>query len=235
MAITVVAVSVVIYFLKTLERHRNPSSEDGSINHSRTQPGRSAAGSKSRLSFNERTSNTQNNESHGGRTEGSTSSVQLASGVSRTRQAQRKQLVPFVRYDGVVEDTETTNIHAHREVKVIVHRSTSSSSSSTVSSLRSVEQRMASHGSKHVQSRDHYHHHHHHRLRHQNFERSENHISNHEQSRSSCTVGKLSDRGEPMQLQANDIVEEATHRERFCETSQQTTKEGGSLAAMFDS
>ena len=222
------AITVVIYFLKNLERHRNPSSEDGSINHSRTQPGRSAAGSKSRLSFNERTSNTQNNESHGGRTEGSTSSVQLASGVSSTRQAQRKQLVPFVRYDGVVEDTETTNIHAHREVKVIVHRSTSSSSSSTVSSLRSVEQRMASHGSKHVQSRDHYHHHH------QNVERSENHISNHEQSRSSCTVGKLSDRGEPMQLQANDIVEDATHRERFCETSQKTTK-GGSLAAMFDS
>ena len=231
MTITVV-VSVVIYFLKNLERHRNPSSEDGSINHSRPQPGRSAAGSKSRLSFNERTSNTQKNESHGGRTEGSTSSVQLASGVSRTRQAQRKQLVPFVRYDGVVEGTEATNIHAHREVKVIVHRSTGSSSSSTVSSLRSVEQRMASPGSQHVQSRDHFHHR---RLRNQNIERSKNHIRNHELSRYSCTVTKLSDRGEPMQLQVVDIVEDATHRERVCETSQRTTKEGSSLAAMFDS
>ena len=159
---------------------------------------------------------------------GSASYSQLASGVSRMRQAQRKEMVPFVRYDGVVEDTEATKIHAHREVKVIVHRSTSSSSSSTVSSLRSVEQRMASSESQHVQSRDHSHHHH--RQRYQNIERSESYIRNHEQRRSSCTVDKVSDRGEPMQLQVTDIVEDATHRER-----QKSTKEGGSLAAMFDS
>lgn len=224
--------SLVIYILKTLEQHGNPSSEDGSINHPRIQPGRSAAGIKSRHSFNERTSDTLNNESHGRRMKGSASSVQLASGVSRMRQAQHKAMVPFVRYDGVVEGTEATNIHAHREVKVIVHRSTSSSSSSTVSSLRSFEQRMASPGSKHVRSRDHSHHH---RLRHQNIERSQSHIRNHEQSRSSCIVEKLSDRGEPTQLQVMDIVKDATHKERFSETSQKTTKEGGSLAAMFDS
>lgn len=226
--------SLAIYFLKTLEGHGNPSSEDGSINHPRTQPGRSTAESKSRHSFNERTSNTPNNEFHGRRTEGSVAFPQLASGVSRIRQAQRKEMVPFVRYDGGVEDTEATNIPAHREVKVIVHRSTSSSCSSTVSSLRSVEQRMASPRSKHAQSRDHSYYHH---LRHQNNERIESHIRNHEQSRSSGTVEKLSDRGEPcpMQLPVMDIVEDATHRERFSETSQKATKEGGSLAAMFDS
>ena len=225
--------SLVIYFLKNLEGHRDLSSEDGSNNHLRTQPSRSAGGSQSRHSFNESTSNTTNNESHRGRPEGSASFSQLASGVSRMKQAQRKEMVPFVRYDGVVEGTEATNIHAHREVKVIVHRSTSSSSSSTVSSLRSVEQRMASPRSKHVQSRDHSHHH---RLRHQSvIEQSDSRIRSHEQSRSSCTVEKLSDRGEPMQLQVMNIAEDASHRQTFCETSQNTTKEGGSLAAMFDS
>ena len=229
--------SLVIYFLKNLEGHRNLSSEDGSISHLRTQPSRSAGGSQSRHSFNESTSNTPNNESHWGRPEGSGSFSQLASGVSRMKQAQRKDMVPLVRYDGVVEDTEATNSHAHREVKVIVHRSTSSSSSSTVSSLRSVEQRMASPRSKLVQSRDHSHHpHHHHRLRHQSvIEGSDSRIRNHEQSLSSCTIEKLSDRREPMQLQVMDIAEDATHRQTFRETSQNTTKEGGSLAAMFDS
>lgn len=227
-------VSVVVFccflLLKNLERHRNTSSEDGSINHPRAQPGRSTAGRKSHHLFNERTSDVQNNESPGERMKGSF--AQVASGVSRMRQAQRKEMVPFVRYDGVVEDTEATSAHAYREVKVIVHRSTSSSSSSTVSSLRSVDQRMASPRSKHVQSRDHSHHH---RRRHQNSERSESHVSNQEQSRSSSTVEKLSDCGESIQLKVVDIVEGATHSEHLCETSQKTTKEGGSLAAMFDS
>lgn len=227
-------VSVVVFscflFLKNLERHRNTSSEEGSINHPRAQPGRSTAGRKSHHLLNERTSNVQNNESPGERMKGSF--AQVASGVSRMRQAQRKEMVPFVRYDGVVEDTEATSAHAYREVKVIVHRSTSSSSSSTVSSLRSVDQRMASPRSKHVQSRDHSHRH---RRRHQNSERSESHISNQEQSRFSSTVEKLSDRGESIQLKVVDIVEDVTHSEHLCETSQKTTKEGGSLAAMFDS
>jgi len=235
-----ITVSVVVIscflFLKNLEQHRNTSSEDGNINQPRAQPARSEAGSKSHHLLNERTRNIQNNESPEERRKGSKSFAQVASGVSRMRQAQRKEMVPFVRYDGVVEDTEATNSHAHREVKVIVHRSTSSSSSSTVSSLRSVEQRMAS-PSKHVQSRDHSHPP---RRRHQTSERSENNIRNDEQSRSSCTVEKLSDRGESMQLpvQVVDIVEDATHSvdsEHLCEKSQKTTKEGGSLAALFDS
>ena len=218
--------------MKTLERHSNTSNEDGNINQPRGQPPRSATGSKSHHLFNERTNNTQNNESPGGMAKGSASFAQLASGVSRMRQTQRKEMVPFVRYDGLVEDTEATNTHAHREVKVIVHRSTSSSSSSTVSSLRSVEQRMVCPRNKHVQSRDHSRHH---RRRHQTSERSETQIRNHEQSRSSCTVDKLLDRGGSMQLQAVDIVKDATDSEHFCETSQNTMKEGGSLAAMFDS
>ena len=160
---------------------------------------------------------------------GSASLSQLAGNVSRMRQAQRS---PLVRYDGVVEDTKATSTHAHREVNVIVHRSTSSSSSSTVSSLRSVEQRMASPRSKHVQSHDHIHHH---RRRHQNSERSEIQFRNHMQSDSSCTVEKLSDLRESTQLQVVAVVEDSTHSENFRETSQKSIKEGGSLAAMFDS
>lgn len=215
--------------MKNLERHRNTPSEEGNINHPRGQPRRSAAGSKSRHLFNEKTNNTENNDSPGERMKGSASFSQLAGNVSRMRQAQRS---PLVRYDGVVEDSKATSTHAHREVKVIVHRSTSSSSSSTVSSLRSVEQRMASPRSKHVQSHDHIHHH---RRRHQNSERSEIQFSNHMQSGSSCTVEKLSDLRESTQLQVVDVVEDATHSENFCGTSQKTIEEGGSLAAMFDS
>jgi len=98
---------------------------------------------------------------------------------------------------------------------------------------------MASLRSREVRSRDHSHHHHyhHHHRRHQTSEHSEE-LGNQEQSRSSCTVEKQSDRGESMQLQVEDIIEDATHSadsELLCETRQKTTKEGGSLAAMFDS
>lgn len=231
-----VTVAVVVFscylFFKNLERHRNTSSEGGSFNHPRGQPRRSAGGSRSHNVFNERTSNAKDNESPGMRINDSASFTQLTSGVSRMRQAQREDMVPFVRCEGVVQDTKATNTHAHREVKVIVHKSTSSSSSSTVSSVRSVEQRMTSPRSKHMQSRDHSHHHH---RRHQNSECSESQIRNREQSRFSCTVEKLSDRGESMQLQVIDIAEGATNSQHFCETSQGTIKEGGSLAAMFDS
>lgn len=215
-------------FLKHLERHRNTSSEDGSFNHSRGQPRRLGGGSRSHNVFNERTSNAKDSESPGVTMRDLASFTQLTSGVSRIRHVQREDMVPFVRYDGVVEDTKATNTHAHREVKVIVHKSTSSSSSSTVSSVRSVEQRMPSPRRKHVQSRDHFYHH---RRRHQNSERSENR----EQSCFSHTVEKLSDGEKSIQLQVIDIVEDATHSEQFCQTSQETTKEGGSLAAMFDS
>ena len=232
-----ITVSVVVIscflFLKNLEQHRNTSSEDGNINQPRAQPARSEAGSKSHHLFNEKTRNIQNNESPEERRKGSKSFAQVASGVSRMRQAQRKEMIPFVRYDGVVEGTEATNSHAHREVKVIVHRSTSSSSSSTFSSLRSVEQRMASPRSKQVQSRDHSHHHH--RRSSQTSERSESNIRNDEQSRSSCTVEKLSDRGESMQLPVQVVCVHSVDSEHLCEKSQKTTKEGGSLAAMFDS
>lgn len=218
--------------MTNLERHRNTSTEDTNFNGPRSQPRRSPGRSRSHHLFNERTINAKDNESPGERMKSSSSLTQLTSGVSRktsARQAQREDMIPLVTYDGVVEETHAGNIRAHREVKVIVHK-TSSSSSSTVSSVRSVEQRMTSSRGKHMRAHDHFQHHRH---RHQNNrEQWESGSGNPDQSPSSFTVEERSGcGGESIQLQVIDITKDETNSE----VSQERIKEGGSLAAMFDS
>ncbi len=226
--------------MTNLERHRHTSSEDINFNRPRGQPRRSPGRSRSHHLFNERTTDAKDNEysveSPEERIKSSSSLTQLTSGLSRktsAKQAQREDTFPLVTYDGVVEDTQAENIHAHREVKVIVHK-TSSSSSSTVSSVRSVEQRMTTSRGKHVRSRDQFQHHRH---RHQNSrEQWESGIENPYQSPSGFTVEKSSGCAEEsIQLQVIDIAKDATNSEERCDTSQETIKEGGSLATMFDS
>ena len=208
------------------------SSEDNNFNHPRSQPRRSPGRSGSHHLFNaERTINAlaEDNKSPGER--GSSSFTELTSGISRktsARQAQREDMFPLVTFDGVVQDTHTADTHSHREVKVIVHK-TSSSSSSTVSSVQSVDQRMSTSRGKQVQLREHFHHHH----RHQTSRvQRKSEIGNPDQSPSSSTVENRSGYGEEsIQLQVIDIGKDATNSE----VSQETIQEGGSLAAMFDS
>ena len=214
-----------------LELHPNTSKEDENPNHPRDQTRRSPGRSKSHHNSDQRTRNTNDNELPGGRMKSSSSLTQMTSGVSRMRQAQCEDMIPIVTYDGAEDTNATANTHAHREVKVIVHR-TSSSSSSTTSSVRSVGQRMTAARGKHVRSRDHFHH----RRRHQTSEHSESETRSPGQSPSSCTVERRSDREASIQLQVIDIAkDDATTSEPCCETSQETIKQGGSLADMFDS
>lgn len=193
----------LLFILENLERRPNTSSEDNNFSHP------------------------EDNEPPGVRRRSSSSLIQLTSGDSRktsVRQAQREDMVPLVRYEGVVEDTHAANVRAHREVKVIVHK-TSSSSSSTVSSVRSVEQRIPTSRGKQVRSRDHFHHCHQNR-------RERREIKNLDQSPSDFTVEKRSSYGEEsIQLQVIGFAKDETNSE----ASQETIKEGGSLAAMFDS
>ena len=216
----------LLFILETLERGPNTSSEDNNFSHPRGQPRRSPDRSRPRYLFNDRTLDAADNEPPGERRRSSSSLTQLPSGDSRktsARQAQREDMVPLVTYDGVVEDTHAANVRAHREVKVIVHK-TSSSSSSTVSSVRSVEQRIPTSRGKQVRSRDHFHH-----CRQNSREQRE--ITNLDQSPSGFTVEKRSSFGEEcIQLQVIGIAKDETNSE----ASQETVKEGGSLAAMFD-
>lgn len=144
-------------------------------------------------------------------------------------------MVPIVTCDGVIEETSTDSVinstQDHREVKVIIHR-TSSSSSSSASSVRSVDQRITIPRKKHLRSRDHFHE----SQRNQNnIENTESEIQNIERNSTSCSIQESSHCEESIALQVTAVDNEATNNGQVCKTSQQTIKEGGSLAAMFDS
>lgn len=141
----------------------------------------------------------------------------------------REDMIPIVTYDGVMEETSTESVlnstQDHRQVKVIIHR-TSSSSSSTVSSVRSVDQRITIPKKKHLRSRDHIHE----SQRCQNNIESE--IQNTEKNSSGSSIQESSHCEESIALQVTDEVK---NNNEGCKTGQQTILEGGSLAAMFDS
>lgn len=155
---------------------------------------------------------------------------------SQMKQVQRHEdMVPIVTCDGVIEETSTDSVinstQDHREVKVIIHR-TSSSSSSSASSVRSVDQRITIPRKKHLRSRDHVHE----SQRNQNnIENTESEIQNIERNSTSCSIQESSHCEESIALQVTAVDNEAKNNGQVCKTSQQTIKEGGSLAAMFDS
>ncbi|PFX34798.1 Transmembrane channel-like protein 3 [Stylophora pistillata] len=155
---------------------------------------------------------------------------------SQMKQVRRHEdMVPIVTCDGVIEETSTDSVinstQDHREVKVIIHR-TSSSSSSSASSVRSVDQRITIPRKKHLRSRDHVHE----SQRNQNnIENTESEIQNIERNSTSCSIQESSHCEESIALQVTAVDNEAKNNGQVCKTSQQTIKEGGSLAAMFDS
>ena len=144
----------------------------------------------------------------------------------------REDMIPIVTYDGVMEETSTESVlnstQDHRQVKVIIHR-TSSSSSSTVSSVRSVDQRITIPKKKHLRSRDHVHES---QRCQNNIENTESEIQNTEKNSSGSSIQESSHCEESIALQVTDEVK---NYNQSCKTGQQTILEGGSLAAMFDS
>ena len=144
----------------------------------------------------------------------------------------REDMIPIVTYDGVMEETSTESVlnstQDHQQVKVIIHR-TSSSSSSTVSSVRSVDQRITIPKKKHLRSRDHVHES---QRCQNNIEHTESEIQNTEKNSSGSSIQESSHCEESIALQVTDEVK---NNNEGCKTGQQTILEGGSLAAMFDS
>lgn len=232
-------VVLILFFPWNSEQYNDIPQENKAPDQSSGQPRHSKARNRirSRRVSDDRTGDTKDRERPGAVVKKSSSVTRLTSGVPRMRQAQREQredMIPIVTYDGVVEETraESTrdNTQAHREVKVIVHR-TSSSSSSTVSSVRSVDQRTITSRGKHLRSHDPA------RQGHQNkTENTESEIREPEpQSTASCSIQERLHREESIELQVRDVAIDTTNSKQFCETSQETVQEGGSLAAMFDS
>ena len=192
----------------------------------------------------ETTRNTVDNERSGwGRLRSAASLNQLVSGVPRVIHAQREDMKPIVTYDGV-EDinacaAKATSTYSHREVKVIVHK-TSSSSSSTCSSVRSVDQRNQSARHKYERPRDHFPFPNRRQIEKRSSEQgtcvsADSRVVNYEQTGDSCTVERKSDYQETIQLQVLDITKDVTENEPSNEAKQYMKKQGGSLADIFDS
>ena len=168
---------------------------------------------------------------------------QLFSGVPRIRGAQREDVVPIVTYDGV-EDTivcadKAKSSYSHREVKVVVHKS-SSSSSSACSSVRSFVERTPAARHRHGRPRDQVPFSTRHEIEEENSTQSDGIIAeiNSEpiqMSTNSCSYERKEDYEETIQLQVLHFTEGAAQNKPSDEIKQDEKKLGGSLADMFDS
>ena len=179
-----------------------------------------------------------------GRERSSISVDQMVSGTVKEKTAKREDFLPIVTYEGN-EDTKecsakASTTYTHREVNVIVHKS-SSSSSSTCSSVRSIDQRrhasLCSYGT----------------LRHQ--------VSSHHQtSQGQIRLGECDSTSnkdsffkqnanddcthtdqttivkceETVELQVLKVPRETIGEQQINESKQNGTNLGGSLGAMFD-
>lgn len=179
---------------------------------------------------------------------------QLVSGVPTRGQAQCADLTPIVTYDGNEETPArtakaTSSGYSHREVKVIVHNkkthSSTSSSSSTCSSVGSFGQRR--HPVKHHfdRSRDYSPFLKSHQTEKRNSERSEfssteNKAVGSQQVSSPCIDERNAECEETIELQVVNTVNNASDTTDGDSSNAEAnddriTKQGGSLADMFDS
>ena len=192
----------------------------------------------------ETTTNSGNNEGPTrGRMMSGTSFDQLVSGVPRKRQAQREDIVPIVTYDGVEDNdaraAKATSTYSHREVNVIVHKS-SSASSSACSSVRSVDQRKHAARYRYGTPRDHVTSVHHLQVAKKSNEHAVcisagSKLVDSKQSANICTAETKVDYEDTLELKVLETAEGVRVGEPSNDPKQDMTKLGGSLADMFDS
>lgn len=192
----------------------------------------------------ETTRNSGNNERPTrGRMMSAASFDQLVIGVPRKRQAQREDMVPIVTYDGVEDNdaraAKATSTYSHREVNVIVHKS-SSASSSTCSSVRSVDQRKHAARYSYGTPRDHVTSVHHLQVAKKSNDHAvcisgDSKVVDSKQSANICTDETKVDYEETLELKVLETAEGVRDGEPSNESKQDMTKLGGSLADMFDS
>ena len=164
---------------------------------------------------------------------------QVVSDDPTKEQAQCEYMVPTVTFDGAevthAWSAKATSNYSHREVKVIVHK-TSSSSSSTCSSVRSVSQRKPVARHKYERPHDHFSSYNRHKTEKQNSGKSDCLLVDEKVMSSEQGIDeRKAECDKTIELQVIDIAKDAAEGEPCNETKQDMKQEGGSLADMFDS